>query len=51
MTSCPCALIFLRQVVLPTPLPFLTALLGSRSGVGGQPGQETAGLAGARLTS
>lgn len=50
MTSCPSALIFLPQVVLPTPLPFLAALPGSCSGVGGHRGQETARLAGARQT-
>lgn len=50
MTSCPSALILLPQVVLPTPLPFLIALPGSCSGVGGHGGQETAGLAGARQT-
>ena len=50
MTSCPSTLIFLLQVVLPTPLPFLVALPGSCSGVGGHGGQETAGLAGARQT-
>lgn len=50
VTSCPSALIFLPQVVLPTPLPFLVALPGSCSGVGGHGGQETAGLAGARQT-
>lgn len=36
--------------VLPTPLPFLVALPGSCSGVGGHRGQETACLAGARQT-
>lgn len=35
VTSCPSSLIFLPQVVLPTPLPFLIAQPGSCSGVGG----------------
>lgn len=50
VTSCPSELISLPQVLLPTPLPFLAALPGSCSGVGGHRGQETAGLAGARQT-
>lgn len=51
VTSCPSSLIFLPQVVLPTPLPFLIAQPGSCSGVGGgHKGQETAGLAGVRQT-
>jgi hypothetical protein len=50
MTSCPRALIFLPQEVLPTPLSFLIALPWSCSGVGGHRGQETACLVGARQT-
>lgn len=50
VTSCPSSLIFLPQVVLPTPLPFLIAQPGSCSGVGGSQGQETAGLAGVMQT-